>query len=352
MSNVKYVGMDVHKKITVIVVLNALGHMESHSKVKTTAENICDFFRGLSGKVEVVFEEGTHSAWLHKLIKPLVASVTVCDPRHNKLIEDGNKSDDDDAETLALLLRIGAVKAVYKGDDEQRQLKEFCRAYENLVSDATRVKNRLQAIYRGRGLDPGRAIYRADQRQESLAKLDDEAMRFRAESLLDQLAALQELRKQARRRFVLQVRQHPDYRILSGLPGFGPVRVGQMIATVGTPHRFRTKRQFWPYCGLAVVTRSSADYQIVEGKIIKSQKKVSTRGLNRNHNPRLKQVFKSAALTSLRQEECKAYYQRLVAHGTRPELARVSVARKLASAALTLWQRKEEYDPKKFFATA
>jgi len=342
MSNVKYVGMDVHKKITVIVVLNALGHMESHSKVKTTAENICDFFRGLSGKVEVVFEEGTHSAWSHKLIKPLVASVTVCDPRHNKLIEDGNKSDDDDAETLALLLRIGAVKAVYKGDDEQRQLKEFCRTYENLVSDATRVKNRLQAIYRGRGLDPGRAIYRADQRQESLAKLDDEAMRFRAESLLDQLAALQELRKQAKRRFVLQVRQHPDYRILSGLPGFGPVRVGQMISTVGTPHRFRTKRQFWPYCGLAVVTRSSADYQIVEGKIIKSQKKVSTRGLNRNHNPRLKQVFKSAALTSLRQEECKAYYQRLVAHGTRPELARVSVARKLASAGLTLWQRKEE----------
>jgi len=118
MSNVKYVGMDVHKAITVIVVLNALGHMESHSKVKTKAENICDFFRGLSGKVEVVFEEGTHSAWLHKLIKPLVASVTVCDPRHNKLIEDGNKSDDDDAETLAQLLRIGAVKAVYKGDDE------------------------------------------------------------------------------------------------------------------------------------------------------------------------------------------------------------------------------------------
>jgi hypothetical protein len=30
MSNVKYVGMDVHKVITVIVVLNALGHLESH----------------------------------------------------------------------------------------------------------------------------------------------------------------------------------------------------------------------------------------------------------------------------------------------------------------------------------
>ena len=124
MSTVKYVGMDVHKAITVIVVLNSLGQFESRSQVKTKAENICDFFRGLSGKVELVFEEGTHSAWLHKLIKPLVASVTVCDPRHNKLIEDGNKSDDDDAETLAQLLRIGAVKAVYKGDDDQQQLKE------------------------------------------------------------------------------------------------------------------------------------------------------------------------------------------------------------------------------------
>src|SRR5262249_34462305 len=123
MSHVKYVGVDVHKAITVIVVLNALGQMESHSRVKTKAENICDFFRGLSGKVEVVFEEGAHSAWLYKLLKPLGAAVTICDPRHNKLIGDQNKSDDEDAEALAHLLRLGAVKAVYKGEDQQPQLK-------------------------------------------------------------------------------------------------------------------------------------------------------------------------------------------------------------------------------------
>jgi hypothetical protein len=64
MSNIKYVGMDVHKSITVIVVLDALGQVESRSQVKTKAENIRDFFRGISGKVEVVYEEGTHSAWL------------------------------------------------------------------------------------------------------------------------------------------------------------------------------------------------------------------------------------------------------------------------------------------------
>jgi transposase len=351
MNNVKYVGMDVHKAITVIVVLNALGQFESRSQVKTKAENICDFFRGLSGKVEVVFEEGTHSAWLHKMLKPLVAAVTVCDPRHNKLIEDGNKSDDEDAEILAQLLRMRALKAVYKGDDQQQQLKELCRAYNNLVEDSTRIQNRLKAIYRGRGIDcSGHAIYRADQRSAWLAKLPEETVRFRAASLLAQLESISQLRKQAKQQLVVQVRKHADYQILVKLPGFGPVRVAQLIAEVGTPHRFRTKRQFWPYCGYAVVTRSSADYQIVAGKIVKQRKKVSTRGLNRNHNPQLKQVFKSAGLTALCHKEVKAYYQRLIDNGTRPELARLSVARKLASIALTIWQRREEFDAKKAFA--
>ncbi len=44
MENIKYVGMDIHKTITVIAVLNVRGQMESHSKVKTKAENLCDFF--------------------------------------------------------------------------------------------------------------------------------------------------------------------------------------------------------------------------------------------------------------------------------------------------------------------
>ena len=351
MCNLKYVGMDVHKAITVIVVLNALGQIESRSQVKTKAENICDFFRGLSGKVAVIFEEGTHSAWLYQLLKPLVASVTVGDPRHNKLIGDGNKSDDQDAEKLARLLRMGEAKAVYKGDDVQQQLKELCRAYENLVADATRAKNRLKSHYRARGIDEtGHAIYRPRQRAQWLAKLCDEAVRFRAASLLDQIEAISQLRKQAKQRLVKQARKHKDYQILIKLPGFGPVRVAQLIAIVGTPHRFRTKRQLWPYCGLAVVTKSSADYQAVESKIIKQRKKVSTRGLNRNHNPQLKQVFKGAALAALRDQQIKDYYQRLVDHGTRPELARVSLSRKLAAVALTIWQRREEFDLKKAFA--
>ena len=350
MCNVKYVGMDVHKAITVVVVLNALGQIESRSQIKTKADPLCDFFRGLSGKVEVVFEEGTHSAWLFQLLKPLVDSVIVCDPRRNKLIGAGNKSDDEDAEILARLLRMGEVKAVYNGNHEQQQLKELCRTYENLVADSTRVKNRLKAIYRARGLDhSGHAIYRPDRRAQWLAKVGDQAGRLRAASLFEQLEGMTRLRKQAKERLVAQVQKHPDYQLLLKLPGFGPVRVAQLIAAIGTPARFRTKRQLWPYCGLAVVTHSSADYRIVESKIIKEQKRVSTRGLNRHHNPRLKEVFKGAALVALRHQAVKDYYQGLVVKGTRPELARLSLSRKLAAITLAIWQRREEFDLEKAF---
>ena len=243
MNNCKYIGLDVHKNITVIVVLNADGQVESRTQVKTKADTLRDFLRGLSGTVHVTFEEGTQSTWLYQLFKPLVTTITVCDARRIQR-PNGHKSDDEDAYLLARLLRSGDLQAVYKGNETQQRLKELCRTYENLAQDMTRTQNRLKALYRARGLDcAGQEIYRPERRDEYLIKLTDEAARFRAETLLDQLAALRTLRKQAKQRFLQQARTHPDFKRLLTLPGFGAVRVGQLLATVGTPHRFRTKRQ-------------------------------------------------------------------------------------------------------------
>lgn len=353
MKSIKYMGMDVHKAVTVIAVINEQGQVESLTKIKTKAENFRDFFSGLSGTTHIVFEEGGWSAWLYKLLKPLVSSVTVCETRHNKLIGAGNKTDETDAEILARLLRLGELKAVYKGDDQLQQLRELFRAYDNLVEDSTRVQNRLKAIYRGRGIDcDGHHLFRPDQRTDWLAKLPEQAARFRAETLLKELDTLQDLRKEAKTKLLLESKQSPDYSLLLKLPGIGPVRAASLLAIVGRPERFRTKRQFWPYCGFAVVTHTSADYLEIGGRIIKQQKKASTRGLNRNHHPRLKAVFKGAALTAIQNETWQDYYYGLVKRGTKPELARIAVARKLAAVTLAVWQRREEYDQNKVFAKA
>jgi len=44
-------------------------------------------------------------------------------------------------------------------------------------------------------------------------------------------------------------------------------------------------------------------------------------------------------------EPFKHYYQRQLEKGQRPELARLSLARKLAAITLTVWKSRSEFDP-------
>lgn len=175
---------------------------------------------------------------------------------------------------------------------------------------------------------------------------------MRAENLYRQLDALLTLRDEARAEMIKEGAVHPATRILQRVPLIGPVRAAQIIATVDTPHRFRTKRQFWAYCGLAVVTRASAEYDFAKGEIRKKRKKTLTRGLNRNFNRRLKEVFKSAAVTAGVRGQFKPYYEGLLAKGMSPESARLTVARKIAAITLAVWKKEEAFDPQRIVKQA
>ena len=72
------------------------------------------------------------------------------------------------------------------------------------------------------------------------------------------------------------------------------------------------------------------------------------RGLNRNHNPELKNLFKSTALSaSLRPGPWQKCYQRMLARGIKPAMAQLTLARKIAAVVLTLWKKGESFDPDK-----
>lgn len=345
MTNDKYVGMDTHSATTVIEVLSANGKVVNKSIMETNREQVTDFFRGISGTVHVTFEEGAQAAWLYEIIRPLVAEVIVCNPRDNKLVQTGNKSDKIDAHKLASLLRMGELKPVYQGDASTQGLKEGVRSYAALAKDSARVMNRIKAIYRGRGIRcKGTEVYRPQLRQQWAMKLADSNTRSRLELFYLELDCLSGLRKAARAELVKQVRRQAAYKILAQVPGLGPIRIAYIIAIVSTPFRFRTKRQFWPYCGLAVVTCTSSDYQVVEGRFHRSKKPIGTRGLNRNYNRDLKYVFKSAAQHTSSREPFKQYYDRLIANKMKPELARVTLARKIAAITLAVWKKGEDFD--------
>jgi transposase len=148
---------------------------------------------------------------------------------------------------------------------------------------------------------------------------------------------------------VRESRRYPTSRLLATLPGLGPIRVAQLLPIVITPHRFRTKRQFWSYCGFGIVTRSSSDWVQVDGRWVRARQPM-TRGLNRNFNRTLKLIFKGAATTVIAHaapNSFRAAYDRLCEQGTKPNLAKVTVARKLAATALAMWKTEEAYDPKR-----
>jgi hypothetical protein len=104
----------------------------------------------------------------------------------------------------------------------------------------------------------------------------------------------------------------------------------------------------WAYAGLAVVTRTSAEYVIQGGRPVRRRRAPMTRGLNRNHNRVLKDVLKGAAIAAAtRPGPLQAFYQGMLLRGMRAELARVTLTRKLAAITLHLWKTGELYDPDK-----
>jgi transposase len=190
-------------------------------------------------------------------------------------------------------------------------------------------------------------VYRPETRAQRVQELPS-SLRPAVEFLGLELDGLEELKAKTEKAMVQASHRYPISRILETAPGMGPVRVAQLLPIVVTPYRFRTKRQFWAYCGLAVTTRSSADWVRVDNRWVKARV-VQTRGLNRNHNRTLKAIFKGAAttvITQARPNRFRQAYTRLCEQGTKPNLAKLTVARKLAATVLAMWKSKEVYDPK------
>ena len=320
MNDEKYIGLDVHQATIVVAVMDSTGKLVMESILETKAATILQFLAGLRGTLSVTFEEGTWSAWLYDLLHSRVDKLVVCNPRKNALLKDGNKSDRIDARKLAELLRGNQLKPVYHGETGVRMLRELSRSYLTIVKDLSRVMNRLKAVYRSWAIPcAGRDVYYRRHRAQWLAKIREAGVRRRAERLYEQLEMLQHLRQQARRELLAESRKHAITAKLRQIPYLGPIRVALAVALIQTPHRFRTKRQLWAYSGLALETRTSAEYRFVEGQVRRSKKLLCIRGLNKDHNHDLKGLFKGAAtMASVRSGPFQDFYQAALAEGIKP----------------------------------
>ena len=346
MNDVKYIGMDVHTATISAAVRDSNGSLVMEATLETKAETILEFVHGLRGSLHVSFEEGTCAAWVHDLLKPHVTEVLVCDSRKNALLRVGNKNDREDARKLSELLFLNKLHPVYHGEAGIRPLKELARSYLTITRDLTRVMNRLKAIYRGWGIAcAGQHVYAPRYRAEWLAKIKEAGVRRRAEIYYQQFDALAALRQGVRRELLAESRKHSAMRLLRQIPSIGPIRSALLIALMQTPHRFRTKRQLWAYCGLALRTYDSGEYRFVGGQLKRSKKAVTIRGLNKNYNHDLKNIFKGAATRAAAAAgPLQNFYEARIANGMKPPMARLTLARKIAAITLLVWKKGVRFD--------
>jgi transposase len=343
MTSTKYIGMDVHKESISIAVMNSVGKVVMECVIETKASTVLQFIDGLRGDLHVTLEEGT---WLYDLLKPHVTEVVVCNPRKAALLKDGSKSDRIDAHKLAELLYMKRIKSVYHGEHGLRTLKELARSYLTIVKDLTRVMNRLKALYRSWGIPcAGNEVYAPRHRAEWLAKISEAGVQRRAEYYYQQLDILRLLRQEVRRDLLLEAKKHKAWKLLRQIPGIGLIRAAVLIALMQTPHRFRTKRQLWTYSGLGLETHDSAQYRADEGQLQRSRKPATVRGLNKDHNHDLKDIFKGAATrVSGSRGPLRDFYENLLAKGRKPTMARLTLARKIAAITLIVWKKEVRFD--------
>jgi transposase len=193
-----------------------------------------------------------------------VARVCVCDRRGQG--GTGSKGDRRDAEELAELLRVGALRPVHYGGASRATLRELARCYQCLVDDSTRVWLRLKALLRARGIKTaGRTVYRPREQSAWLRQFADPGAWFRAQALYAELEVLQRHRPTAKAALLGEARRDPAWGVLQTVPFFGPVRVALLMAILQTPWRFRTMRQLWAYAGLAVVHAPARSIRSTEG---------------------------------------------------------------------------------------
>jgi hypothetical protein len=205
---------------------------------------------------------------------------------------------------------------------------------------------RVKAIYRSWAIPcTGKQVYAPRHRAEWLAKITEPGVRRRAEFYYQQLDALRTVRQEVRRELLAEGKKHQAWKWLCQIPSIGPIRSAVLLGILQSPHRFRTKRQLWTYSGFGIETQSSADHRSVNGQLQRVKKQSSIRGLNRNCNHDLKNLFKGAAIVaSSKPGPFQEFYTALLTKGIRPEMARLTLARKIATIVLIVWKRGACFD--------
>ena len=265
-----YVGIDLHRRRSVVVVLNEDGDRVSWSRIDNTPANLAAEIVAAGAGVEVAMEACWGWYWAADVIADCGARLHLAHPLGiagyaNRRV----KNDIRDATLLADLLRLGRLPEAWVAPPQVRELREMVRYRHKLSRLRSGLKAQVHQTLGKEGVIPELDyIWRGGGQQW----LDDlqlgDVFVDRIESLRDLIELYDREIGQCDARIHRRLKGHPGYEAVQALRGVGPVLGAVFVAEIGDVTRFDNPRRLCSWAGLTPRLRES-DAHTQRGHITK-----------------------------------------------------------------------------------
>ena len=152
----QYVGIDLHRRRSVIVRKNAEGEVLSKVHIDNSPVALAEAVEAAGPEPEVVLEATFGWYWAADVLAELGAHVHLAHPLGNNWGNRRVKNDERDAADLVDLLRWGRLAEAWIAPPEVRELREIVRYRHKLVQLRAGLKAQVHAVMGKHGVLPER----------------------------------------------------------------------------------------------------------------------------------------------------------------------------------------------------
>jgi transposase len=266
----QYVGIDLHRRRSVIVRKNAAGEMLGKVQIDNSPLALAQAVAAAGPEPEVVIEATFGWYWAVDVLTEMGATVHLAHPLGNN--NWGNrrvKNDERDASDLVDLLRLGRLAEAWIAPPEVRDLREIVRYRHKLVQLRSGLKAQIHAVMGKHCVLPARTNMFGPG---GTAQLDELKLpggySARLGSLRELIAAYDEEIRILDRRIAFELHDHKGYRAIQAIDGVGPIMAAVFVAEIGDVTRFANADRLCCWAGLTPRHRES-DNKVHRGAISK-----------------------------------------------------------------------------------
>ena len=312
----EYVGIDLHRRRSVIVRKNADGELLSKTRIVNEPAELVRAVEAAGPEPEVVLEATFGWYWAADLLAEMGAHVHLAHPLGNNWGNRRVKNDERDANDLVDLLRLGRLAEAWIAPPEVRELRELVRYRAKLVRLRSALKAQVHAVMGKHGVLPTRVDMFGPGGNAQLDALDLPAgYAWRLKSLRELIGVYDKEVARLDKTIAAHMRNHRGYRAIQAIDGVGPVLGAVMVAEIGDVTRFASADRLCSWAGLTPKHRES-DTKVRRGSISKQGSRL------------LRWAAVEAASKNHAGGDFKAFYRRVAERRGR-NVAKIAAARKL-----------------------